>query len=261
MTRQISGMILLLALLTSCTIVRPGQVGMRQTLGKLKESPHGPGAMFFNPFATRIIKINTRTVELFNVLPLPTKEGLSVNAEISLLYHPDPTKIAEIYKRYGINYEEVIVLSNFRATAREISARYAAKELYATERQKVENAIMDELVKHIGQAGFVIDAVLLKDIDLPPQMMAAIESKVTAEQAALQMEFVIDKQKKEAERMIIEAEGVKKAQDIINSSLTEKQLQYNQIEMLKGLVNSPNTKIVITGSGGNTPMILNTDGQ
>jgi prohibitin 1 len=152
-----------------------------------------------------------------------------------------------------------MVLSNFRATAREISSRYTAKELYSTERQKVENAIAEELVRHIGPAGFVVDAVLLKDIDLPPQMMQAIEQKVTAEQAALQMEFVIEKQKKEAERMIIEAEGVKKAQEIINSSLTEKQLQYNQIQMLKGLVNSPNTKIIITDGRGGQQMLLNTN--
>jgi prohibitin 1 len=246
-------------ILPSCAVIRPGQVGMKQRLGKLKGEPRGTGTVFFNPFTTKVIRTNVRTVELFNVLPLPTKEGLSVNAEISLLYHVDQAKVKDIYQQFGLNFEEVIVLSNFRATAREISARYAAKELYATERMKVEKAIFDELSSHIQKFGFIVDAVLLKDIDLPPQMMQAIENKVTAEQAALQMEFVIDKQKKEAERMIIEANAVKQAQDIINSSLTDKQLQYNQIEMLKSLSNSPNSKIIITNS--QSPIMLNTDGK
>jgi prohibitin 1 len=207
-----------------------------------------------------MIKINTRTVEIFNVLPLPTKEGLSVEAEISLLYHVDPEKVQYVYTHFGKKYEEVMVLSNFRATAREISARYNAKELYATERLKIEKAIFDELVSHIQDHGFIIDAVLLKDIDLPLQMMQAIENKVTAEQAALQMEFVIEKQKKEAERLIIEATAIKQAQDIINSSLTEKQLQYNQIEAIKGLMNSSNAKVIVTNTNS-SPVLINTDTQ
>lgn len=248
------------ALLASCTVVRPGEAAMKQRLGKLVGNSHMGGPIVYNPFITKVIKINTRTVEIFNVLPLPTKEGLSVNAEISLLYHIDPAKAQSIYTHFGRNYEEVMVLSNFRATAREISARYTAKELYATERLKIEKAIFDELVDHIQGHGFIIDAVLLKDIDLPPQMMQAIENKVTAEQAALQMEFVIEKQKKEAERMIIEANAVKQAQDIINSSLTEKQLQYNQIEAMKSLINSPNTKVIIT-SPNSGQILLNTEGN
>ncbi len=258
MKKTILSFFAIAAIASSCTVVRPGEVAMKQRLGKLIDKSYVGGPVAFNPFVTKVIKLDTRTVEIFNVLPLPTKEGLSVDAEISLLYHIDPAKVQYIYTHFGRNYEEVIVLSNFRATAREISARYTAKELYATERLKIEKAIFDELVNHIQMHGFVIDAVLLKDIDLPPQMMQAIENKVTAEQAALQMEFVIEKQKKEAERMIIEATAVKQAQDIINSSLTEKQLQYNQIEALKSLINSPNSKVIIT-STNNGSVLINTD--
>ena len=151
----------------------------------------------------------------------------------------------------------MIVLSNFLAPAREVSSRYYAKELYAIERQKVEQVMKDELIRHIGDKGFVVDSVLLKDILLPQSMSNAIQDKVNSEQAALQMEFVIEKQKREAERVRIEAEGVKNAQDIINSSLTEKQLRYNQIHMLKSLVNSPNSKIIVTGDGaGKMPLIV-----
>ena len=191
-------------LLQSCAIIRPGEIGFKQRLGKIKGKTIDEGATLFNPFTTQVFKINVRTVEVFNNLPLPTKEGLSVNAEISLLYHVNPDSVISIFRRFGSGYEEIMVLSNFRATAREISARYSAKELYATERLKIEKAIFDELTSHIEGHGFIVDAVLLKDIDLPAQMMQAIENKVTAEQAALQMEFVIEKQKKEAERLIPE---------------------------------------------------------
>ena len=145
------------------------------------------------------------------------------------------------------------MLSNFRATAREISARYYAKELYATARQNVEKAITDELKSHIEQHGFVIDAVLLKDIVLPPQIMQSIESKVQAEQDALKMDFVIDKQKKEAERLRIEAEGIKAAQEILSQSLNDRILEYNRIKMYDGLMRSSNAKVIVTN--GTNPLL------
>ncbi|HEY9044770.1 MAG TPA: prohibitin family protein [Ohtaekwangia sp.] len=253
-----SAFIALAFLMTQCAIVRPGEVGIVQRMGVIRGASITQGSRWFNPFTSKVVKINARTVESFNTLPLPTKEGLSVNTEISLLYHVNPESAKAVYTRFGRNYEEVIVLSNFRATAREVSSRYFAKELYATERTKIEKAVAEELSSHIAQYGFVVDAVLLKDIDLPAQLAQAIENKVNAEQAVLQMEFVVEKQKKEAERLVIEAEGIKKAQDIINQSLTEKLLQYNNIQMLKSLVNSPNTKVIVTGSQP-SQLMVNTD--
>lgn len=242
------------AFISGCAVIRPGQIGIKQRFGKIVGKPIEQGVKWYNPFIGRIVRINVRTVECLTKLTLPTQEGLNVQADISLLYHVDHDKANDVYLNYGSNYEEVIVLSNFRATAREISAKYPAKDLYATERDKVEKAIFDELSEHIGKLGFVVDAVLLKDIILPPQMVQAIEAKVTAEQAAMKMDFVIEQQKKEAERMIIEAEAIRKSQEIINSSLTDKLLQYNNIEMLKGLTTSPNAKIIIT-DGKTTPLI------
>ena len=238
---------------TSCRVVRPGEIGIKQTLGKMHGGSKQPGSIAFFPFTTRVIKINTRTVESFQTLPLPTKEGLSVNAEISLLYHIRPEEASNVYQKFGTNYQEVMVLSNFRATAREISARYSAKELYAIARQDVEKAISNELKAHIEQHGFVVDAVLLKDVVLPPQIMASIESKVQAEQDALKMEFVIDKQKKEAERMRIEAEGIKVANDILSQSITEKILENNRIKMYEALMRSNNAKVIITN--GTSPLL------
>lgn len=247
----------LLAGATSCRVVRPGEIGIKQTLGRIQGNPFGQGIVGFNPFTTRVVKINIRTVESFQTLPLPTKEGLSVSAEISLLYHVKPEEAGNVYLKFGKDYEEVIVLSNFRATAREISARYYAKELYATERQKVEKAIADELKLHIEQHGFIVDAVLLKDINLPAQIVQSIESKVQAEQDALKMDFVIQKQKKEAERQRIEAEGIKAAQDILSTSINDKILEYNRIKMYEAMMSSGNSKIIITD--GKTPVFNTVD--
>lgn len=240
----------------SCRVVRPGEIGIKQTLGRIQGNPYNPGSVVFNPFTSRVIIIDTRTVESFQTLPLPTKEGLSVSAEISLLYHVKPEAAAMIYQKFGTNYEEVIVLSNFRATAREISARYFAKDLYATERQKVEKAIADELKSHIEPFGFEVDAVLLKDIMLPQQIVHAIENKVQAEQDALKMDFVIQKQRKEAERQKIEAEGIRAAQEILNKSLNGQILEYNRIKMYEALMSSGNSKVIVTD--GKTPVFMNT---
>ena len=240
--------------LFSCTVVRPGQIGMKQTLGKLKPGVVDAGVKMFNPFISRVIKVNTRTVELYEVLELPTKEGLSVKTEIILLYHVDKDHAREIYTDYGTNYQKVVVESNFIATARQVSARYDAKELYAVDRKLVEHVMADELTSDIGEKGFVIDAVLLKEIMLPGSMEKAIQAKANAEQAVLQMEFEIQKAEKEAQRKIIEAEGIRKAQLIIDSSLTETLLKYNYIEMMKSLSNSQNAKIIMTD--GKVPVML-----
>jgi regulator of protease activity HflC (stomatin/prohibitin superfamily) len=251
---SLSFMLVLCLSITSCTVVRPGQVALKQKLGKLKTDPLNAGMHFFNPFLTKVLRINVRTVEIYETLPLPTKEGLSVQTQITLLYHVSPEKAKEVYVKFGTNYEQVMVQSNFLATAREVSSRYYAKELYAIEREKVEAVIVSELTEHIGDKGFVVDAVLLKDIILPPAMSEAIQNKVNAEQAALQMEFVIAKQKKEAERLAIESLGIARSQSIIDSTLTSKLLQYNSIQMMKNLITSPNAKIIITD--GKVPMMI-----
>ena len=129
------------------------------------------------------------------------------------------------------------------------------KELYATERIKIEKAIAEQMKDHIGKYGFVVDAVLLRDIVMPKEITQAIERKVEAEQATLTMDFVISKQRKEAERVVIEAEGIKKSQEIINQAMTPTGIQYRYIEMLKSLGLSPNSKILLMDK--QAPLIVN----
>jgi len=248
----------LLLLLNSCTIIRPGEVGLLQKIGKIKGPPILEGARGYNAFTSKIIKINVRTVEIYETLELPTREGLSVKAQITLLYHVNADMVRDVYVNYGTNYEEVFVTSNFLATSREVSARYYAKELYAIDRELVEKVIKEELAMDIEPKGFVVDAVLLKDIILPDAMVKAIQDKVNAEQSALMMDFVIQKQRKEAERIIIEAEGIRQSQAIIDSSLTDQMIKYTYLQALKGLITSPNSKVIV--ANGDMPIMLGDGG-
>jgi regulator of protease activity HflC (stomatin/prohibitin superfamily) len=245
---------LLLSIMTSCAVVRPGQVGIKQTLGKITRDNMQPGAHLYNPFVSSVKKINTRTVEAFNDLDVPTKEGLTVRSEISLLYHVKPEAAKEVYTRYGVNYQEVIVESNFRAVARHQFAQYYAKELFAIDRKKIETAVYDELKAGIEDKGFIVDAVLLKSITMPPQIFQAVENKLKSEQEALQMEFIIQKQRKEAERMQIEADAIKKYNQTVGESLSDLMIKWNGIKTLQELVTSNNAKVIITD--GKSPMII-----
>lgn len=253
-TFHVSVFLICLAL-TSCTIVRPGEVGMIQRIGVIKPQPILSGAKGFNPFTDKIIKIPVRVTEVYSQLIVPTKEGLSINAELSLLYHVNPDSIKKVYVMFGQNYQEVAIMTNFRATTREITAKYYATELYSTEREKIEQAIKQQMIDAVQKYGFVIDAVLLKDIILPEQISKAIQNKVQAQQEAMQMEYVILKQQKEAERVVVEAQGIKKAQEIINEAFTATALKYKYIDMMKGLTTSPNAKVIITN--GDVPVMLN----
>lgn len=239
----------------SCAIVRPGEVGIKQRLGTIERVSLPQGAYPFNPFVTTVIKIPVRTVEAMNSLDVPTKEGLTIKADIALLYHVDPKAATSIYTNYGLNYQEVIVESNFRSVVRHITGTYLAKDLFAIDRKKIEKEIFDELVTDINDKGFVVDAVLLKSVTMPPQIFQAVENKLKAEQEALQMEFIINKQKKEAERMQIEAEAIRKYNQTIAESMSELLVKWNSIQVLKELVTSPNSKVIITD--GKSPMIIN----
>jgi prohibitin 1 len=251
---RFSGLVIAI-LLAGCATVRPGEVGIKQKLGKIKSDHLSQGPYFFNPFTTRVFKIPVRTVEAFNTLDVPTREGLTVKSEIALLYHVKAEAAREVYTKYGMNYQEVIVEANFRAVVRHICGMYYAKELFAVDRKKIEKEIFDEISASIWDKGFVTDAVLLKSITMPPQIFQAVENKLKAEQESLQMEFVINKQKKEAERMQIEAEAIRNYNKTISESLSEIMVKWSSVQVLKELVTSPNSKVIVTD--GKSPIILN----
>ena len=246
-----------IALLASCTIITPGEVGVKRTFGKLHGNPKSEGAVFHNPFITRIIRIETATVNREVRLNLPSKEGLNVKAEISILYHVQPEKIISVLREVGESYERTLLLSTFRSSAADVCARFFAKDMHSGKRAEIEQAIKKLMTERLKGRGLIIEGILLKSIALPDRLYRAIEEKLKAEQEAQQMQFVLDRERKEAERKKIEAEGIKTAQQIIKEGITDQNIEWKSLDVFKELSKSPNTKIII--SDGSTPMIINSD--
>lgn len=244
----------LMLVLCSCTVVRQGEVGVKRKMGKLQQEIFTPGAVGFNPLTTRVLKLSTQTENMEVQLDLPSKEGLTIRSGISILYRIKPDAAPAILQSIGANYEEVIIMPVFRSAAADISARFMAKDMHTGERGIIEREITKLMEKQLTERGFVVEGVLLKSIVLPQGLSLAIQQKLEAEQQAQQMEFVLDRERREAERKKIEAEGLREAQKIISEGLNPFFIQWKSLEIFKSLSASPNTKIVITD--GKTPLLI-----
>ncbi len=243
--------------LGSCTIIRQGEVGVKRSFGKIKQEPLMEGARGFNPFTTTIIKLPTRTMNMEVRLPLPSKEGLTVQSDVSILYRLEGSYAPKIVEKLGKNYEQVVILPVFRSAVADISSQYYAKDMHTGQRSGIENAIKELMMLQLKDRGFVVEAVLLKSIVLPTGLTKAIEDKLEAEQDAQRMQFVLDKERQEAKRRTIEAEGVRDAQKIIAEGLSPLLIRFKAIEAFNKLATSPNTKVIITN--GDQPLMLNSD--
>ena len=199
----------------------------------------------------------TRTVNREVKLNLPSKEGLNVAASISILYHLKEDKALDIISTVGKRYESVLILSTFRSAAADVCARFYAKDMHSGKRAEIEEEIKSQMSELLKDRGFVIEAILLKSITLPSGLYAAIEGKLKAEQEAQQMEFVLQREKKEAERKRIEAEGERDAQNILREGITEGNIKWKSLEVLREISTSPNAKLIITD--GSSPVLINGD--
>ncbi len=247
--------IVIATFLSSCVVVRPGEVGVKQRLGKLVGNPRGQGLLFVGPAAT-VLKVPIRTVNREVRLSLPSKEGLNVNAEISILYHIKQESVKTVIEDVGKNYEQTLILSTFRSAAADVSSRFYAKDLHSGNRATIEEDIRVRMTNILEGRGFIIENILLKSISLPSGLYQAIENKLRAEQEAQQMQFVLQREKSEAERRRIEAEGIRDAQLIIKEGITSENIEWKSLEVLRELASSPNAKIIITD--GKTPALINT---
>ena len=243
--------------MSSCTVVRQGEVGVKRSLGKIQPVTLAEGPKLFNPFLSTIIKVPTRTMNIEVRSPLPSKEGLTVQSDISILYRVESSYAPKIVEQLGRNYDQVVILPIFRSAVTDISSKYFAKDMHTGQRAGIEKEIKELMMSQLKERGFVIESVLLKTIVLPAGLTKAIEDKLESEQDSQRMQFVLDKERQEAQRRIIEAEGIRDAQKIINEGLTPMLIQFKSIEAFKQLSTSPNAKIIITN--GNTPMILSTE--
>lgn len=246
---------IIFTLMFSCTIVRQGEVGVKQKLGKLGEKAYGPGAVGFNPFIAKVIKLPGTTVNMEIASNLPSKEGLNVGAIISILYRIRPEDAPNIIENIGVNYEDVVINSVFRSASADVCSRFYAKDMHTSKRAVIEKEITEQMSTLLEGRGFEIEAVLLKTIQLPSGLARAVEEKLEAEQVAQQMEFSLQREKLEAERKLVEARGIRDAQKVISEGLTQEILQWQTIEAFKELSKSSNSKVIITN--GSTPLMLN----
>lgn len=238
---------------TSCAVIRPGEVGVKQKLGNLSEKSHTQGSVWFNPFTTKVIKTNIQINDIELSLSLPSKEGLSVTAQISILYRIDQNSVPKVIRSIGLGYETII--SNvFRSASADVCSKYFAKDMHSGMRAEIENAIKIKMGETLTDQGILMEAVLMKSIQLPAGLASSIEQKLQAEQDAMRMVFILQQEKLDAERKIIEATGSRDAQKILSEGLTDQIIKIRSIEAFIELSKSTNSKIIITD--GKVPYLI-----
>ncbi|HQF47409.1 MAG TPA: prohibitin family protein [Flavobacterium alvei] len=185
-----------------------------------------------------------------------SNDGLEVVIDLTVLYRITPTDAPKIFKQIGVNYSDKIVRPITRTRIRDNAVYYDAVALYSTKRNEFQQRIRKSIEDDFKARGLILEQLLIRNINLPESVKATIESKINAEQEAQKMTFVLQKEKQEAERKRVEAQGIADYQRIISMGLTDKQLQYEQIKAQKEIATSPNTKIIFMGKGGSAPVIL-----
>lgn len=234
-------------------IVPAGYVGVVDFFGHVSPRALSSGINFVNPLA-RVISLSIRTQEDKETMEVPSKEGLNVALDLSVLYKLDPAKAVEVYKTIGSGYQEVILIPQYRAAARGVTVSHEAKALYTSERELLTQGIDDSLKNLIANRGVIIERVLLRAITLPTVVSGAIEQKLKAEQDAEKMKFILQKEQLEAERKRIEAGGIRDAQVIINQSLTAQYLHYLWINTL-----NLNPNVIYVATEANMPLFRSVD--
>jgi regulator of protease activity HflC (stomatin/prohibitin superfamily) len=269
---RIGGIILMvLGFFTSCIKqIDAGEVGVKSLFGKVQPDVLQSGLTVVNPLM-EVYKLDIRTQnytmsavhnegdkEGDDAIRALTADGLEVVIDLTVLYRVLSTEAPDIIKQTGLDYKEKIIRPITRTKIRDNAVYYTAVDLYSKKRDEFQTRIYKSIEESLKQRGFVLEQLLVRNISLPAMVKTSIEEKIKAEQDAQKMEFVLQKEKQEAERKRVEAQGIADYQRIMSSGLTDKQLQYEQIQVMKGLVTSPNSKVIIMGNS-KTPVILNGD--
>jgi prohibitin 1 len=248
--------VIVLVLGRSVRVIPAGSVGVVDLFGRVSPTPLNAGIQFANPLA-RVVTMSIKTQELKEVMDVPSKEGLTMNVECSVLFHLDPEKAADVYRTIGQDYIPVILEPQFRSVTRGVTAGFEAKALYTSEREHLAQAITGDLQKLLGPRGVLIESTPLRRLTLPQRITTAIEEKLSADQESQRMEFVLLKEKQEAERKRIEAAGVADFQRIVAQGISPELLRWKGIEATTKIAESPNSKVIVIGSGKDgLPLIL-----
>ena len=241
----------------SCVISIPtGHVGVLTLFGRVTGETLGEGIHIINPLkAVQKLSIQTQSVkESANV---PSNEGLILALDTSLLFHLDRGKAAEVFQKVGPNYAEKIVEPTLRAAIRASTSAHTANALYTNARELVQTQIQEQLTSELAPRGVIVENILLRDVQLPAMLKSSIEAKQQAEQDALRMNFILQKEKQEAERKRIEAQGIADFQKIVAQGISPQLLEWKGIEATEKLAASSNSKVVVVGNTRNgLPLIL-----
>jgi len=246
----------LITLFASIAYVPAGHVGVLTLFGRVTDEVLPEGTHLVNPFKTNN-RLSVRTVELKEKASVPSNEGLIVTLDTSLLFRLDAQRAHEVYRTIGPGYVSVVVEPTLRAAIRSVTAAHNANALYTGQREMVAQQIANELRIELEKRGIVVESILLRDVQLPALLARAIEAKQQAEQDALRMSFILQKEKQEAERKRIEASGIRDFQQIVAQGISSQLLTWKGIEATEKLAQSQNAKVVVIGSGKNgLPIIL-----
>ena len=253
------------ALYASVYQIEPGEVGVQKLFGKVNNNILESGLNLINPMAKVVtFEVRTQNYTMSGVLDEGDKnvddairvlsaDGLEVIVDLTVLYRVIPTEAPRILGEIGTDYRNVVVRPICRTKIRDNAVYYDAIDLYSTKRDEFQDRIFKTIEQNFNERGLLLEQLLVRSIILPASVKMAIESKINAEQEAQKMTFVLQKQRQEAERMRVEAQGIADYQKILSTGLSDKQLRY---EMIKAIATSPNAKLIIVPDGSRTPIII-----
>ncbi len=266
--RLIGFLFVVLGILVACIIqINVGEAGVKVLFGKVQKDILGSGLHLVNPLLNiERVDIKTQNYTMSGVndegdkrgddaIKVLASDGLEVTIDLTVLYRVVASEAPKLLNETGNDYKDKIVRPLTRTKIRDNAVYYQAIELFSSRRDEFQQRIYKSIEENFKQRGLLLEQLLVRNITLPNSVKASIESKINAEQDAKKMEFVLQKERQEAERKRVEAQGIADYQRIINTGLTDNQLQYEQIKAIKELALSQNAKIVMMGKG-NTPVII-----
>ena len=266
--RIIGVMFILLGIIISSVVqIDAGEIGIKVLFGSVKNDVLRSGLHLVNPlYEIKKVDVKTQNYTMSGVhdegnqlgddaIRVLTSDGLEVTIDLTVLYRVVADDAPKLFQQTGLDFKDKIVRPITRTKIRDNAVYYQAVELFSTKRDEFQQRIYKTIEDDFRKRGLMLEQLLVRNITLPNSVKASIESKINAEQDAKKMEFVLQKEKQEAERKRVEAQGIADYQRIINTGLTDQQLQYEQIKALKEIALSQNSKIVIMGKG-NAPVIL-----
>ena len=262
-----------LGIIIASTIqIEAGQIGVKELFGKVQNDVLGSGLHFINPLLTvERLDVKTQNYTMSGIhdegqrqgddaIRALTSDGLEVIIDLTVLYKVLPSEAPNLVRETGLDYTDKIVRPVTRTKIRDNAVYYEAVALYSTKRDEFQQRIFKSIEDNFKSRGLILEQLLVRNITLPQAVKTSIEQKISAEQDAQKMQFVLQKERQEAERKRVEAQGIADYQRIINESLTDKQLQYEQIKAMKELAASQNAKMIIMGKSG-APIILDGKNQ